>query len=59
MCEEVYLWSYPNRRIPQLPTEALAARIVLPGSHQQSRPQSRKLSISVRSDGFAVSTAPP
>ena len=47
------------RQLAELPVEALAAGIVLPGSHQQSRPQSRNDSTSVLSRGSSVSTAPP
>jgi len=45
--------------LAELPLEALAAGVVFAGSAPQSRPQSRKDSMSLVSAGLLVMTAPP
>ena len=57
MCEYVYLWSYPCGRSPSCQSKRLPQVFSLPGSHQQSRPQSRKDSTSVFKIGVSVTRA--
>ena len=49
----------PTRQLTKLPIEPLAAGVFLPGSHQQSLPQSRKLSTSGFNPARLVTTQPP
>src|ERR1700751_5333004 len=55
----MYLWAEPQGNSPSCHSKRLPQVLSLPGSHQQSRPQSRKDSARVFSSALLVTTAPP